>query len=89
VARGRYRITVWYLSREHLLGGVPRASTSVRRPPLERVWTFAASGPPPPPERASRWCVRYRPKGGEAVEVTLDMRFVLDVEALSGAPKPP
>jgi hypothetical protein len=83
MARSRYLITVWYLTREHMLGGVPAASSGARRLPRERTWTFIASGPPPPEEREALWSVRYRPNRGSPVVVTLDMRFVKDVESLS------
>jgi hypothetical protein len=76
----RYLITVWYLTREHMLGGVAAASTGVR--PREREWTFTASGPPPPVEREALWSVSYQPNGGSPVIVTLDMRFVTEVHPI-------
>jgi len=79
MADRRYRITVWYLTREHMLGGVAVANVGLRRPAHELIWEFVASGPPPPDDRTTLWRVLYVPKEREPVIVTLDMRFVREV----------
>jgi hypothetical protein len=70
-----YRITVWYLTREHLLGGIAAARVHVGQP-QSALWEFVgASTKPPPAERAALWEVQY--ENGDGVRmVTLDMRFV-------------